>query len=51
MLPFLQLFCISTHVNELVLFIAVGINIIVLSLTIFISYGLIFSSILHIKSM
>ncbi|OWK17481.1 hypothetical protein Celaphus_00013527, partial [Cervus elaphus hippelaphus] len=41
----LRLFCISTPVNELVLSIVVGINII------FVSYGLIFSSILHIKPM
>ena len=39
------------HIYKLVLFIVVGINIIVPSLTIFTSYGLIFSSILHIKSM
>ena len=39
------------HISNLVLFIVVGINIIVPSLTIFISYSLIFSSILHIKSM
>ena len=39
------------HINKLVLFIVMGINIIVPSLTIFIFYGLIFSSILHIKSM
>ena len=45
MLLLLQLFCTSTHVNELVISIVVGINII------FVSYGLIFSSILHIKSM
>ena len=51
MLPLLQLSCTSTHVNELVIFIVVGINIIVPSLTIFVSYGLIFSSILHIKTM
>ena len=49
-LPLLQFSCTSTQVNELVIFIVVGINIIVPSLTIFVSYGLIFSSILHIKS-
>ncbi|XP_037697755.1 olfactory receptor 8B3-like [Choloepus didactylus] len=49
-LPVLQLSCTSTYVNELVLFIVGGINIIVPSLTIFISYGFILSSILHINS-
>ncbi|XP_037694835.1 olfactory receptor 8B3-like [Choloepus didactylus] len=49
-LPMLQLSCTSTYVNELVVFIVCGINIIVPSLTIFISYGFILSSILHISS-
>ncbi|CAI9166824.1 unnamed protein product [Rangifer tarandus platyrhynchus] len=49
-LPLLQLSCTSTYINELVVFIVGGINIIVPSLTIFISYGFILSSILHIKS-
>ncbi|XP_057605130.1 olfactory receptor 8B3-like [Hippopotamus amphibius kiboko] len=49
--PLLQLSCTSTYVNELVVFIVVGINIIVPSLTIFISYGLILTNILHIRSM
>ncbi|XP_057605443.1 olfactory receptor 145-like [Hippopotamus amphibius kiboko] len=49
-LPLLQLSCTSTYINELVVFIVVGINITVPSLTIFISYGLIFSNILHICS-
>ena len=49
-LPVLQLSCTSTYVNELVVFIVVGINIIVPSLTIFVSYGLILSNILHISS-
>ncbi|XP_036786114.2 olfactory receptor 8B3-like [Manis pentadactyla] len=49
-LPVLQLSCTSTHVNELVVFIVVGINIIVPCLTIFVSYGFILSSILHISS-
>uniref|UniRef100_A0A4W2GV85 G-protein coupled receptors family 1 profile domain-containing protein n=1 Tax=Bos indicus x Bos taurus TaxID=30522 RepID=A0A4W2GV85_BOBOX len=48
--PLLQLSCTSTYVNELVVFTVVGINITVPSLTIFISYGLIFSSIFHISS-
>ncbi|XP_006056164.4 olfactory receptor 8B3-like [Bubalus bubalis] len=48
--PLLQLSCTSTYVIELVVFIMACINIIVPSLTIFVSYGLILSSILHIKS-
>ncbi|XP_036599875.1 olfactory receptor 145-like [Trichosurus vulpecula] len=49
-LPVLQLSCTSTYVNEMVVFIVVGINIIVPSVTIFISYALILSSILKISS-
>ncbi|XP_049495347.1 olfactory receptor 8B3-like [Panthera uncia] len=49
-LPVLQLSCTSTYVNELVVFIVVGINVIVPSVTIFVSYGCILSSILHISS-
>ncbi|XP_006936817.2 olfactory receptor 145-like [Felis catus] len=49
-LPLLQLSCTSTYVNELVVFIVVGINIIVPSVTIFVSYGCILSSILRISS-
>ena len=49
-LPVLQLSCTSTYVNELVVFIVVGINIIVPSLMIFVSYGLILSNILQICS-
>ncbi|XP_017390579.1 olfactory receptor 8B3-like [Cebus imitator] len=49
-LPLLQLFCTSTSINELVVFIVVGINIIVPTVAIFISYGFILSSILHISS-
>ncbi|XP_014704112.3 olfactory receptor 8B3-like [Equus asinus] len=48
--PLLQLSCTSTYVNELEVFIVVGINIIVPSVTIFVSYGFILSSILHISS-
>ncbi|XP_040586047.1 olfactory receptor 8B3-like [Mesocricetus auratus] len=48
--PLLQLSCTSTYVNELVIFVLGGINIIIYSLTIFISYGFILSSILHISS-
>ncbi|XP_052518374.1 olfactory receptor 8B3-like [Budorcas taxicolor] len=49
-LPLLQLSCTSTYINELEMFIVVGINIIVPSFTIFVSYGLILSNILHVKS-
>ncbi|XP_058400442.1 olfactory receptor 8B3-like [Diceros bicornis minor] len=49
-LPLLQLSCTSTYINELEAFIVVGINIIVPSVTIFVSYGFILSSILHISS-
>nr|XP_003422645.1 olfactory receptor 145-like [Loxodonta africana] len=48
--PLLQLSCTSTYVNELVVFIVVGINIVFPSLIIFISYGFILSSILRINS-
>uniref|UniRef100_A0A4W2ID85 Olfactory receptor 8B8-like n=1 Tax=Bos indicus x Bos taurus TaxID=30522 RepID=A0A4W2ID85_BOBOX len=50
-LPLFQLSCTSTFINELlVVFIVVGINIIVPSFTIFVSYCLILTNILHIKS-
>ncbi|XP_072473043.1 olfactory receptor 8B3-like [Notamacropus eugenii] len=49
-LPLLQLSCTSTYVNELVVFIVVGTNIIVPSVTIFTSYALILCSILNISS-
>ncbi|XP_019061444.1 olfactory receptor 145 isoform X1 [Fukomys damarensis] len=49
-LPLLELSCTSTYVNELVVFIVVGIDIGVPTVTIFISYALILSSILHIHS-
>nr|XP_036856743.1 olfactory receptor 8B3-like [Manis javanica] len=48
--PLLQLSCTSTHVNELVEFIVAGINIVFPCITIFVSYGFIISSILHISS-
>uniref|UniRef100_A0A8C6H9U6 Olfactory receptor n=1 Tax=Mus spicilegus TaxID=10103 RepID=A0A8C6H9U6_MUSSI len=48
-LPVMQLSCTSTYVNELEVFVVVGINILVRSMTIFISYGFILSSIFHIK--
>ncbi|XP_004870979.1 olfactory receptor 147-like [Heterocephalus glaber] len=43
--PLLQLSCTSTSINELVIFIVVGVNVTVPSLTIFISYTLILSNI------
>ncbi|XP_007950314.2 olfactory receptor 8B4 [Orycteropus afer afer] len=49
-LPLLQLSCISTHVNELVFFIVVGIVIMISSVSIFISYAFILSNILRIPS-
>ncbi|XP_074069674.1 olfactory receptor 8B3-like [Macrotis lagotis] len=48
--PLFQLSCTSTYVNELVVFIVVGTNIIVPSVTIFTSYSLILSSIWRINS-
>uniref|UniRef100_A0A8C6HCI9 Olfactory receptor n=1 Tax=Mus spicilegus TaxID=10103 RepID=A0A8C6HCI9_MUSSI len=48
--PLLQLSCTSTYVNELEVFVVVGINIIVPTITIFISYGFIISSIFRISS-
>ncbi|KFO19560.1 Olfactory receptor 145 [Fukomys damarensis] len=49
-LPVMQLSCSSTYVNELEVFIVVGINVFVPCLTIFISYGFILYSIFHISS-
>uniref|UniRef100_A0A671ED54 Olfactory receptor n=2 Tax=Rhinolophus ferrumequinum TaxID=59479 RepID=A0A671ED54_RHIFE len=49
-LPLLKLSCTSTHVNELVLFVLVSIDIGVPTVTIFISYALILSSIFCIRS-
>ncbi|EHB05765.1 Olfactory receptor 145 [Heterocephalus glaber] len=49
-LPVMQLSCTSTYVNELEVFVVVGINIIVPSLIIFISYGFILYSIFHMSS-
>ncbi|KAL6035046.1 hypothetical protein STEG23_037466 [Scotinomys teguina] len=49
LLPVMQLSCTSTYVNELVVFIVAGINIIVPSITIFVSYGFIVSSICRIN--
>ncbi|KAL1782614.1 olfactory receptor 145-like, partial [Sigmodon hispidus] len=49
-LPLLQLSCTSTYVNEIELFIVTGKDIIVPTVIIFTSYGLILSSILKIRS-
>nr|XP_048304980.1 olfactory receptor 145-like [Myodes glareolus] len=48
--PLLKLSCTSTYMNEVVVFIVVGVNVTVPSLTIFISYTLILSNILAIRS-
>ncbi|XP_008825203.1 olfactory receptor 147-like [Nannospalax galili] len=48
--PLLKLSCTSTSINELVVFIVVGVNVIVPSLTVFISYTLIISNISCIHS-
>ncbi|XP_011857052.1 PREDICTED: olfactory receptor 8B12-like [Mandrillus leucophaeus] len=50
LLPLLELSCNSTYINLLVVFIIVTIGIGVPIVTIFISYGFILSSILHISS-
>ncbi|XP_072473042.1 olfactory receptor 8B8-like [Notamacropus eugenii] len=49
-LPLLQLSCTSTYINELVVFIIVGTNVTVPSVTIFTSYALILSNILNMSS-
>ncbi|XP_006892904.1 PREDICTED: olfactory receptor 8B12-like [Elephantulus edwardii] len=49
-LPLLELSCNSTYINEIVVFIVVAIDIGVPIVTIFISYAVILSSILHIQS-
>ncbi|XP_072467600.1 olfactory receptor 8B8-like [Notamacropus eugenii] len=49
-LPLLQLSCSSTYLNELAVFIVVGTNVTVPSVTIFVSYALILSSVLNISS-
>ncbi|XP_010354279.1 olfactory receptor 8B4 [Rhinopithecus roxellana] len=49
-LPLLQLSCTSTHINELVFFIVVGVIITLSSLSIIISYALILYNILRIPS-
>ncbi|XP_057606903.1 olfactory receptor 8D1-like [Hippopotamus amphibius kiboko] len=50
-LPLLNLSCSNTHLNELLLFIIAGLNTLVPSLAVFISYAFIFYSILHIRSL
>ncbi|XP_003803638.1 olfactory receptor 145-like [Otolemur garnettii] len=50
LLPMLQLSCTSTYVNEMMVFIVGGINVIMPSLTIFISYGCILSNIFRMSS-
>ncbi|XP_008839155.1 olfactory receptor 8B3-like [Nannospalax galili] len=50
LLPLLQLSCTSTYVNEMEMFIIIGKNIIIPTVTIFTSYSFILSSILHIRS-
>ncbi|XP_058518534.1 olfactory receptor 8B8-like [Ochotona princeps] len=48
--PLLQLSCTSTYINELVVFVGLGINTAVASITLFVSYSRILCSILHIRS-
>ncbi|XP_005069424.1 olfactory receptor 145-like [Mesocricetus auratus] len=50
-LPLLQLSCTSTYINELVVFIVVGFDVGVPSITIIVSYTFILSNILQIHSM
>ncbi|XP_007074102.1 olfactory receptor 8D1 [Panthera tigris] len=49
-LPLLNLSCSNTHLNEQLLFIIAGLNTLVPTLAVFISYVFIFHSILHIQS-
>ena len=48
--PLLQLSCTSTSINELVVFIVVGVSVIVPSVTVSVSYTSILSNIRHIRS-
>ncbi|XP_058518531.1 olfactory receptor 8B3-like isoform X2 [Ochotona princeps] len=48
--PLLPLSCTITYVNELVIFVVLGINTAVPSVTLFVSYSRILCSILHIRS-
>ncbi|KAM8812424.1 olfactory receptor 8D1-like [Rhynchonycteris naso] len=49
-LPLLHLSCSNTHLNELLLFIIGGVNVLLPILTLFVSYAFIFRSILRIHS-
>ncbi|XP_026361725.3 olfactory receptor 8D4 [Ursus arctos] len=49
-IPLIQLSCSSTDIDELLIFVIGGFNMVATSLTIIISYGFIVSSILHIRS-
>ncbi|XP_019288919.2 olfactory receptor 8D2-like [Panthera pardus] len=49
-LPLLTLSCSSTHINEVLLFIIGGVNTLVPTLAVLLSYAFILSSILHIHS-
>ncbi|XP_066111096.1 olfactory receptor 8D1-like [Saccopteryx bilineata] len=49
-LPLLHLSCSNTHLNELLLFIIGGVNVLLPILTLFVSYAFIFRSILRIQS-
>ncbi|XP_036786134.2 olfactory receptor 8D4 [Manis pentadactyla] len=49
-LPLIKLSCSNTYIDELLIFVIGGFNMVVTSLTIIISYALILSSILHIHS-
>uniref|UniRef100_A0A8C0YUE0 G-protein coupled receptors family 1 profile domain-containing protein n=1 Tax=Canis lupus familiaris TaxID=9615 RepID=A0A8C0YUE0_CANLF len=50
-IPLIQLSCSSTYIDELLIFVIGGFNMVATSLTIIISYGFILSKILHIHSM
>ncbi|XP_021482477.1 olfactory receptor 8B3-like [Meriones unguiculatus] len=49
-LPVLQLSCTSTYINEVVVFVLVGLNIIASTSTTFVSYGFIIANVLRISS-
>ncbi|XP_004750173.1 olfactory receptor 8D4 [Mustela putorius furo] len=49
-IPLIQLSCSSTYIDELLIFVIGGFNMVATSLTIIISYGFILSRILHIHS-
>uniref|UniRef100_A0A8C6RC20 Olfactory receptor n=2 Tax=Nannospalax galili TaxID=1026970 RepID=A0A8C6RC20_NANGA len=48
--PLIKLSCSSTYIDELLIFVIGGFNMVTTSLTIIISYGFILASILHIRS-